>query len=307
MTIRHLRIFVEVARTGKMSEAADNIYLSQPTVSQAVRELEEHYGARLFERLSKKLYITEAGKKLYAYALKVIQDFEQLERDMKPGEHQEILRLGASITVGTCLFPSLLQDFQQSMPQTLTVCHVTNTHAIEEMLLRSQLDLAVVEGEIHSPDLLTIPMVEEYLVMACCPSHPFARQKEIPISSLDGQDYAMREQGSGTRALFEEFAARHGLKLTVRWEANCPATIRQAVIRDNCLAVMSVRLLADDIRAGLIHPIRNPDGEWDRSFRLVYHKNKFQTPSMDCFREILSRYRHPEDLSCTCPSVLVHS
>ena len=190
MTIRHLKIFLEVARTGKMSDAASRLYLSQPTVSQAVRELEEHYGTRLFERLSKKLYITESGKQLYAYAQKVLQDFEQMEREMKPGEHQETLRLGASITVGTCLFPSLLRDFRQAMPQTLTVCHVTNTHAIEEMLLHSRLDLAVVEGEIHSPDLIAIPMVEDYLVMACSLSHPFARQKEIPVSSLDGQDYA---------------------------------------------------------------------------------------------------------------------
>ena len=68
---------------------------------------------------------------------------------------------------------------------------------------------------------------------------------------------------------------------------------------------MSVRLLTDEIRTGLIHPIRNPSGEWNRHFRLVYHKNKYLTPSMECFRDILSRYRHPEDLSCSCPSVLV--
>lgn len=115
----------------------------------------------------------------------------------------------------------------------------------------------------------------------------------------------MREEGSGTRALFEKFALRHGLRLNIRWEANCPATIRQAVIHNHCLAVMSVRLLTDEIRTGLIHPIRNPSGEWNRHFRLVYHKNKYLTPSMECFRDILSRYRHPEDLSCSCPSVLV--
>ncbi|HIS25383.1 MAG TPA: LysR family transcriptional regulator [Candidatus Pullilachnospira intestinigallinarum] len=305
MTIRHLKIFLAVAETGKMSEAAARLYISQPTVSQAIRELETHYNTRLFERLSKKLYITPAGKELYASAQKVVQEFEQLERNMEKGSRREILRLGASITVGTCLVPALLKDFETAMPQVQTTVHVTNTHSIEEMLLNSQLDLAVVEGDISSPDLIAHSTVEDYLVMACSLSHPFALQREIPVSALDGQDYAMREEGSGTRALFEEFALRHNLRLNIRWEANCPATIRQAVIHDRCLAVMSVRLLSDEIRAGLIHPIRNPSGEWNRQFRLVYHKNKYLTPSMECFRDILSRYRHPEDLSCSCPSVLV--
>ena len=305
MTIRHLKIFLAVAETGKMSEAAARLYISQPTVSQAIRERETHYNTRLFERLSKKLYITPAGKELYASAQKVVQEFEQLERNMEKGSRREILRLGASITVGTCLVPALLNDFETAMPQVQTTVHVTNTHSIEEMLLNSQLDLAVVEGDISSPDLIAHSTVEDYLVMACSLSHPFALQREIPVSALDGQDYAMREEGSGTRARFEEFALRHNLRLNIRWEANCPATIRQAVIHDRCLAVMSVRLLSDEIRAGLIHPIRNPSGEWNRQFRLVYHKNKYLTPSMECFRDILSRYRHPEDLSCSCPSVLV--
>ena len=305
MTIRHLKIFLAVAETRKMSEAAAKLYISQPTVSQAIRELEDHYGTRLFERLSKKLYITPAGKELYAGALKAVREFDQLEQNMKEGSLREVLRLGASITVGTCLIPALLKDFEGAMPQVETSVHVTNTHIIEEMLLNSQLDLAVVEGEISSPDLICHSLVEDYLIMACGPGHPFARQKEIPVSALDGQDYAMREEGSGTRALFEKFALRHGLRLNIRWEANCPATIRQAVIHNHCLAVMSVRLLTDEIRTGLIHPIRNPSGEWNRHFRLVYHKNKYLTPSMECFRDILSRYRHPEDLSCSCPSVLV--
>lgn len=117
MTIRHLKIFLAVAETGKMSEAAARLYISQPTVSQAIRELEDHYGTRLFERLSKKLYITPAGKELYGGALKAVREFDQLEQNMKEGSLREVLRLGASITVGTCLIPALLKDFEGAMPQ----------------------------------------------------------------------------------------------------------------------------------------------------------------------------------------------
>lgn len=305
MTIRHLKIFLAVAETGKMNTAADQLYISQPTVSQAVRELEAHYNTKLFERLSKRLFITESGKELLSYARKVVRDFDQLERDMQASTHKEVLRLGASITVGTCLLPFLLHDLRKEKPEIQVKTMVTNTHAIEELLLKSDLDLAVVEGQITSPDLVVIPAVEDYLVMACSPSHPFASLDQIPVTALNGQDFAMREKGSGTRALFEYFLERHGIKINVRWEANCPATIRQAILYDECLSVMSVRLLTDEIKAGKIHPIRNSSGEWDRKFSLVYHKNKLLTTSMEYFHEILNKYRHPEELGFAGKSLLI--
>lgn len=93
MTIRHLKIFIAVAETGKMSTAAAQYYISQPTVSQAIKELEEHYGVLLFERISKKLYITEAGKNLFTYARMVVSQFDELEDNMLKG-FSEKLRIG---------------------------------------------------------------------------------------------------------------------------------------------------------------------------------------------------------------------
>ena len=92
MTIRHLRIFIEVADTGKMSSAASNLYISQPTVSQAIKELEEYYGMLLFERLSKKLYITEKGKKLLSYARNVVKQFDDMEEMIFEAGYVEKIR-----------------------------------------------------------------------------------------------------------------------------------------------------------------------------------------------------------------------
>ena len=110
MTIRHLKIFLTVAETGKMSLAAKQLYLTQPTISQAIRELEEHYNTRLFDRLSKRLYITEEGKHLMDLAQIAVRAFDELEHQMQSEAKIEHFRIGATVTVGSCLLPSLLED-----------------------------------------------------------------------------------------------------------------------------------------------------------------------------------------------------
>ena len=108
MTIRHLTIFLTVAQQGSMSSAARMLYLSQPTVSQAIRELERHYHGLLFERLGKKLYLTDRGKLLLPHAEDLVQQFRQTEELMMNQGQSSILKLGATITVGTCLTPSFV-------------------------------------------------------------------------------------------------------------------------------------------------------------------------------------------------------
>ena len=179
MTIRHLRIFIEVAKTGKMSMAAQRLFISQPTVSQAIRELEDHYGRKLFDRLSKKLYITSFGKKnFFTYATQVVEQFDNLEKKMNDNLHIENLRIGASVTVGTCLLSRIIKEFHSAAPRVNTYAYVNNTAMVEKKLLKSDLDIAIVEGDIHSQDLLTIPVIDDYLVLLCNNNHPLLNKEK---------------------------------------------------------------------------------------------------------------------------------
>lgn len=108
MTIRHLKIFLAVAEYKTMSAAAEKLYISQPTVSQAIRELEEHYHGLLFERLGKKLYLTEMGKILLARSRDLVQEFQRLDDSMVEQGKKMMLRLGSTLTVGTCLTPEII-------------------------------------------------------------------------------------------------------------------------------------------------------------------------------------------------------
>ena len=150
MTLRHLRVFITVADLGNMTQAAKKLFVAQPSVSQTIKELENHYDTRLFERLSKKLYITEEGKQLLNYARHIVSLFDEMEQKMKQSTESSTLKIGASITVGTCVLSELYTRFLSNYPNVDIESVVDNTTVIEDMVLKSELDFGLVEGPIHA-------------------------------------------------------------------------------------------------------------------------------------------------------------
>lgn len=292
MTVRHLMIFITVAEQGSMSAAAKSLYLSQPTVSQTIRELEKHYNGLLFERFGKKLYLTERGKLLLPHAKELVQNFQHLEEMMLNQGQAPTLRLGSTITVGTCLTPAFVLDLKKKFTDLNVYSYVSNTRDIEQKLLRSELDAAVVEGEINAPELTVLPIIDDSLVLAVGKNHPFYQANHLSVMDLNDQNYAMREAGSGTRQLFEDFASRYNISYEITWEANSPRTLLNAVLYDQVLSVMSLRLMEPEIKNRTIHVFFQKRGEWNRKFKLVYHKNKFLTPAIYELEKILHKYKH---------------
>lgn len=272
VTIRHLRIFIAVAETGSMSAAANRLYLSQPTVSQAIRDLEDYYHVHLFERMHKKLFITEEGRYMLNLAQMAVGNFDNLDLSMQRFQERLPLRIGSSLTVGTFLMSNIISDLETAYPKMDLYSFVSNTAEIEQKLLRRELDVAVVEGIIESPELVTIPIVEDSLVLVCGKMHEFYRKEIVYASELEGQKFAMREKGSGTRKLFEQYLSAHNIHIRTTWEANCPRTILNAVIHNNALAVMSERLVKHVCIHQTVRIFRYETGEWDRYFKLVYPK-----------------------------------
>lgn len=274
MTIRHLKIFIAVAETGSMSGAANRLYLTQPTVSQAVRDLEDHYQVQLFERLHKKLFITQEGERLLNLALMTVGNFDNLEISMRRFQERVPLRIGSSLTVGTCLMSSVISDLEKSHPEMDIYSFVSNTEEIEQKLLRRELDVAVVEGIIESAELICVPIVEDSLVLVCGKTHEFYKKDTVYASELEGCKFAMREKGSGTRKLFERYLSTHNIHIQTVWEANCPRTIMNAVIYNNVLAVISQRLVRHECMHRAVKVFRYETGEWDRHFKLVYRRQE---------------------------------
>lgn len=306
MTIRHLRIFIEVVKEGSMRAAAAKLYISQPTVSQAIRELEEHYGVLLFERLKRRLYITDAGKKLFAYAKRVLKEFDELEEKILGLGRREKIRIGSTITVGESILSDLINELTKKEPNIEVYSYMNNTRAIEAKLLNYEIDIGIVEGEIKSPDLICIPEVKDYLVLICSTDHPFAKRKTVKLKELANESFAMREKGSGTRELFERYMIDSGIEIKIAFEGNSPEAIKKEVINNSYLAVLSVLLVETEVKNSQIHVIECADGAWDRYFSIVYHKDKVLTKGMESLIGIIKDYKDASSRIITdSPSKLV--
>lgn len=290
MTIRHLRIFVAVATTGKMCDAADQLFLSQPTVSQAIKELEDHYEVLLFERLGKKLYITEAGEKLLLYSKNILTEFDNVEKRMLEMSSKKNLNIGATITIGNCILPDAINDIKKIYPDIQTSSCISNTRTIEKKLLTSELDIAMIEGNINDPNLVSIPFLTDSLVLACNSKHELAQKNELTIEDLKNTNFIFREKGSGTRELFEDYIQKSKIPINVVLQSNCPGSIKNAILINNFASVISIRLIEQEILNGDITIFRCSKHLLDRTFKIVYHKDKFIDSAMNDFINILKNY-----------------
>jgi len=286
MTIRHLKIFITVADCGKMNLAAKKLYISQPSVSQAIQELEKEYGIQLFERLSQKLYITDNGEKLLSYARHIVDSYEEMDLAMKnAGEHPKI-QIGCSVSVGTCLIGKVLNEMEERYPNLDTRVIINNTTSIEKQIANSDLDVGIVEGIVTNPDMEKIPLCEDELVIVAGKKHPFYQRTEIALEELRDADMIAREDGSMVRNQYEQLLVTHGITLHTKWSSTNTEAIKNAVIDGKGIAILSKLLVEKEIQSGELRKIPVHDVKVQRTIHLIYHKNKYISNIMKSFVEI---------------------
>lgn len=283
MTLRHLRIFIEVADRGSMTATAESLFVAQPTISQAIAELERHYGTKLFDRLSKRLYITEPGRRLLDYARHITKLYDELEQTMVNPDMTGILKIGATLTVGASLMPGLICRFNETHPMVDVRVNVCNTRDIESMILKSELDFAIVEGEVQSMDIRSIPFMEDHLVLVCGRTHPLYSAGKLQLSDFAEWGFIVRETGSGTRERFESAATAEGVKWKMAWESNASDAIVNATVHGLGIGVVSTRLVTGQLESGLLQEIETTGLDLSRNFSIIHHKNKYLTDSMKQF------------------------
>ena len=268
MTIRHLEIFLRVAESESMSTAAKELFISQPTVSGSIAELEKEYNVRLFERLNKRLYITEAGEKLRIYARKMLNLRNEIQRQMSSAEDTTPVRIGATVTIGT----SLLPEYISRIKETNILVRIDNTQNIRQGILNNTLDMGLVEGRITDEDVKAIPFMKDELMMICRKDYKHAGKKTIGLSEICGEPMILREENSGTRMVIDEAYEQAGIKLNVLWNCNNTQTILNAVEAGIGISILSPKLLKGYTELTAV-PIK--DSCIERDFQLVLHKDKY--------------------------------
>ena len=283
MTLRYFKIFVSVCDKMNMTAAAEALFISQSAISQAIAELEKYYDVRLFERFSRKLYLTQAGERLLSYARHMIRMNTDIEKEMKALHENGALRLGASVTIGANVLPRLVSAYNRLHRDTTIEVFESNTQQIEKRILRDQTDIALVEGETISKDIMVSPFMDDELVLICGTRHRFANLSSIEPHELEKEDFIIREEGSGTRKTAEDILAAHNISPRASWVCNNADTIKMAVAEGLGISIISKRAVTREVASGVLC-VKEIEGiRFDRKFKIIFHKNKYLTAQMKVF------------------------
>jgi DNA-binding transcriptional LysR family regulator len=296
MKLHLLRIFTVVAEHMSFSRAAESLYISQPAVSKAVKELENQLGVALFERGAGLLSLTVAGA-LLAERGRVILAVEQTaEEDLRAlrGLHQGVLRIGSSTTIATYLLPPLIAIFLRSHPAIDLRVTIQNTQTVLSLLLDYQLDVALIEGPVEDRRIVSEPWWPDELVVIAAPDHPLAqaaRGGPLPASLLAEQLFLIREAGSGTREVGERALAERGIQMLRSVELGSTEAIKQAVAAGLGVAIISQATIEDQLSLNklVILPVSGLDIR--RTFTRVRLAGRTPSPAARAFDELLGQTR----------------
>ncbi len=279
ITLRQLEIFRAVAQYGRVTGAAESLYISQPAASMALSELEKHLGPLFDRNQGAGLKMNDSGRALLPKACELIERAKELEMQFAVNGSYESgsLILNASSTIGNNLLPKMLSQFQEANSGIRIDLEIDNTRAIEQRLLDFKIDLAVVEGTCLHPDIEVTTWLEDELVVICNPEHPLANMENIPLHSLSGEFWVLREPGSGTRELFDEMIATQLESPKVAMVLNRSEAVKQAVSDGVGIACISSLAAKSSLDTGHMAIIGVTGLNLKRHFYLLTHKKKYKS------------------------------
>lgn len=279
-SLRQLEIFVAISRTESVTRAADELSLSQSATSTALGEFERQFDLQLFDRIGKSLRINETGRQLLPRAVELLDRAREIEALLQGHAGFGYMKIGATLTVGNYLATLLVARFLQEHPESRIQLQVHNTSTIVHQIVNHELDLGLIEGDSHHPDIEVQPWIADELVVFSAPDHPLARLGELSIEQLLAEPWILREKGSGTRETFDRAMRNHHAKLNIRLELEHTEAIKRAVESGLGIGCISRLALKDAFRRGSLVPLATPDLNLGRYFYFLWHKQKYQTTGM---------------------------
>jgi len=273
----------------RVTKAAQELHLAQPSVSLAVRELEEYYGIRLFDRIGRHIAPTECGKEFYEYAVHIVSLFNEMEQKMRNWDTFGTLRVGASITIGTHILPVLIHGYQEKFPDLTIEAKVSRSASIEDELIHSGIDLGLIETQPSHPDLRAVPFMTDSMCVIIPPGHPLSSAKSISLAGLSRFPFLMREKGSAGRELLDAAFSLQQITVSPRWESTSTQALVKAVAEGLGVSVLPYLLVKKDIEEGTVRQVPL-DQPIRRNLNVIYHKSKFLTDNMRSFIDLCKKY-----------------
>lgn len=287
MADRRLQVFHAVAKHRSFTKAAETLFMTQPAVTFQIKQLEEQFNVRLFERGHGQISLTEAGRVVFDYAERILSLSSELDARMKDltGHVAGVLLVGASMTIADYLLPRVLGEFKTKYPSVVPRLLVANSETVQNQVAEHALDVGFIEGDSLLPSLVTEVCCEDELQVVCAPSHALAKSKSIAPGALAQHAYISREPGSGTREVADRYLQKAGVppeSLQPVMELGSPEALKGLIGTGYGFAIMSRATVAKETRLGELVGIPFSP-RMVRHLSAVYPKQKFHPKMLASF------------------------
>ncbi len=297
MDLHQIEIFCTLIRLRSFSKAAEALFLTQPTVSAHIKNLEMSLGVKLLDRIGRRVVPTEAGEVLDRSGRKLLalRDLARQEITGMSGAVSGLLKIGGSTIPGAYVLPAMIGAFKKKHPTASLQLVIDDTARVAESVVNGDLQIGVVGARTPDPRLDFHPFLRDELVIAVPPRHRWARKKTVSIEELVREPFILRESGSGTRRIMEERIGEKGVSfadLNIVAIMGSSDAVRQAVKAGLGVSILSTRALRDDIRAGRLASVRLKGIRLERNFSVILLKGKSHSPLCRTFLDFLLKEKH---------------
>lgn len=284
MADRRLKIFHTVARLLNFTKAAEELHMTQPAVTFQIRQLEEQFNTRLFDRTHNKVTLTDVGKQVYSYSDRILKLYEEMTRNITEmtGDVSGSVTLGASTTIAEYMLPLLIGEFKNKFPEVMINLRESNTEDIVSMVENNDIDLGIVEGSVNNKNLVVEECKMDHLVVIMPNDHILANEKTLRVEDFVSYPFISREHGSGTQEVITTYVEKHGNgeDLNVCFELSSPEAIKGAVEAGMGLSIVSRATIIKELKLGTLTAVElKPSLE--RPFSFVRQRYKFKSRAAD--------------------------
>jgi DNA-binding transcriptional LysR family regulator len=286
-----LRTFLVLARLGHFSRAAEELFLTQPAVSNHIKALEEYYQASLFQKIDQKYVLTDPGKILLGYAERVFNVLNEAKRTLDGFNQLDSgsLFIGASSNIGVYVLPKILGEFKSRYPKIEIKVSIGPTYAIESKILANEVDVGIVEAETRSHEIVDTFHWKEGLSVIVSSRHPWAKLKEIEPSKLADEFFIVGERGSGTRKVMEDALGAVVDRIKVLLELGSTEAVKKAVEENLGISIVMDSSVSRESKQGTLKIVELSGVKLQKRINVVHLKGKYWTPSFCRFVEFLGK------------------
>ncbi|MFT6304837.1 MAG: DNA-binding transcriptional LysR family regulator, partial [Pseudomonadales bacterium] len=279
-SLRQLEVFLATAHYENVTRAAESLAMSQSAASGSLKELERQFDMKLFDRLGKRLQLSELGQQLRPQVESLMEQARSLEQALTGEDVAGRLEIGATLTIGNYIAVNMIADFRQQNTKSDIILRVANTKTIAEQVAGFELDMGLIEGELQHPDLDIVHWRRDELVVFAAPNHPLSTSKALSDQDLLTLPWIVREPGSGTRQAFDRAMQGILTDLHIGMELQHTEGIKRAVEAGLGVGCLSQICVAEAFKRGSLVPLKVPGRDFRREWYLITHRDKFHSAAL---------------------------